>query len=129
MRYALCLLLLTLAATAHARDAYHFPATVNEQQVLTIEAYVDITAMEPLIRDFQVAEPTVTVDFADSLTNDVFAAAAAACDAQRTYADLYITSSSDHVVKLANDGCAQRYDSDAVQALPAWANTGFAPNA
>ena len=122
MRYMLGLALLLMPTVAQARDAYHFPAPGGEQQVLTIEASVDITAMEPLIRDFQALEPTITIDFADSLTNDVFAAAAAACDAQRTYADLFITSSSDHVVKLANDGCAQRYESSAVQALPEWAN-------
>lgn len=122
MKYIFGLLLLLMPGLAQARDAYHFPAPGGEQQVLTIEASIDITSMEPLIRDFQALEPTVTVDFADSLTNDVFAAAAAACEAQKTYADLFITSSSDHVVKLANDGCAQRYDSNAVQSLPEWAN-------
>lgn len=122
MKYIFGLLLLLMPGLAQARDAYHFPAPGGEQQVLTIEASIDITSMEPLIRDFQALEPTVTVDFADSLTNDVFAAAAAACEARKTYADLFITSSSDHVVKLANDGCAQRYDSNAVQSLPEWAN-------
>jgi iron(III) transport system substrate-binding protein len=122
MKYMIALSLLLLPCAAQARDTYHFPAPGGEQQVLTIEASIDITSMEPLIRDFQALEPTVTVDFADSLTNDVFAAAAAACEARKTYADLFITSSSDHVVKLANDGCAQRYDSNAVQSLPEWAN-------
>lgn len=122
MKYLVALSLLLLPCAAQARDAYHFPAPGGEQQVLTIEASIDITSMEPLIRDFQALRPTVTVDFADSLTNDVFAAAAAACDARKTYADLFITSSSDHVVKLANDGCAQRYESGAVQSLPEWAN-------
>ena len=122
MKYMIALSLLLLPCAAQARDTYHFPAPGGEQQVLTIEASIDITSMEPLIRDFQALRPTVTVDFADSLTNDVFAAAEAACNAQKTYADLFITSSSDHVVKLANDGCAQRYESDAVQSLPEWAN-------
>ena len=42
-----------------------------------------------LERDFQALEPSITVDFADALTNDVFAAATAACDACRTFADLF----------------------------------------
>jgi iron(III) transport system substrate-binding protein len=115
----LCALLLPAAASA--RDAYHFPAPDGERQVLTIEASIDISAIEPLIRDFQELEPGITVDFADSLTNDVFAAATGACDAGRSFADLFITSSSNHVVKLANDGCAERYEGDAA-ALPGWAN-------
>lgn len=123
MRVALAILLLLLAGhAAAARDPYHFPAPGGEQQVLVIEASVDISAMEPLIRDFQSLEPNITVDFADSLTNDVFAAATAACDAGGTFADLFITSSSNHVVKLVNDGCAQRYESNATEALPEWAN-------
>jgi iron(III) transport system substrate-binding protein len=122
MKFIIALSMMLLPCTAQARDAYHFPAPGSEQQVLTIEASIDITSMEPLIRDFQALRPTVTIDFADSLTNDVFAAAAAACDARKTYADLFITSSSDHVVKLANDGCAQRYESSAIQSLPEWAN-------
>jgi len=122
MRWILALPLLLMPATATARDAYHFPAPGGEQQVLTIEASIDISAMEPLIRDFQALEPTITVEFADALTNDVFAAAREACDAGRTFADLFITSSSNHVVKLANDACAQRYDSNAAGALPEWAN-------
>lgn len=122
MRYVFGFLLLLLPAAAQARDAYHFPAPGGEQQVVAIEASVDYSAMEPLIRDFQAAHPTVTVDFADSLTNDVFAAATEACDAQETFADLYITSSSDHAVKLANDGCALPYEPGAAQSMPAWAN-------
>lgn len=114
-----CIALAPLQAAA--RDAYHFPAPGGERQVLAIEASIDISAMEPLIRDFQAIEPNITVDFADSLTNDVFAAATAACEAGRPFADLFITSSSNHVVKLANDACAQRYRGDS-GGLPAWAN-------
>lgn len=123
MRFVLCCLpMVLMPALAQARDAYHFPAPGGEQQSVAIEASVDISAMEPLIRDFQALEPTITVDFADSLTNDVFAAASAACDAEMTFADLFITSSSNHVVKLVNDGCALRYESNAVRSLPEWAN-------
>jgi iron(III) transport system substrate-binding protein len=126
MKRALALLLLGLLAVmpaaTEAREAYHFPAPGGERQVLAIEASIDISAIEPLIRDFQALEPSITVDFADALTNDVFAAATAACDAGRTFADLFITSSSNHVVKLVNDACAQRYESDAAAALPEWAN-------
>lgn len=121
MRQAFGLLLLLFADAAQARDAYRFPAPGGERQVVTIEASVDISAMEPLIRDFQAVEPTATVEFADSLTNEVFAAATIACDEGRTFADLFISSSSDHVVKLANDGCALPYESSAVQSLPGWA--------
>ncbi|SEA81049.1 iron(III) transport system substrate-binding protein [Pelagibacterium halotolerans] len=114
--------LVSLSGPAMARDVYSFPAPGGETEVLAIEASADLSAMEPLIRDFQTLDPNVTVRFADSLTNDVFAAALEACRNGEVFADLVITSSVDHVAKLTNDGCAQRYESALTQRIPDWAN-------
>ncbi|MCD7059128.1 ABC transporter substrate-binding protein [Pelagibacterium xiamenense] len=116
------LLALCLATPAAARDVYMFPAPGPETETLVIEASADLVAIEPLIRDFQEIEPGVTIQYADSLTNDVFAAALEACRKETVFADLMITSSVDHIAKLTNDGCAQRHESAATEAIPDWAN-------
>lgn len=120
--FAIAFGLAGLVGPALPREVYTFPAPNGESEVLTIEASADLSAMEPLIRDFQVLEPTVSVHFADSLTNDVFAAALRACRSGEVFADLMITSSVDHVAKLTNDGCAQRHESALTQQVPDWAN-------
>ena len=122
MRYWLAALVLFAAAPAQAREEYVFPAQAGETERLMIEASADLAAIEPLIRDFQALEPSVTVHYADSLTNEVFAAAWEACRAGRTFADIMITSSVDHVAKLANDGCATRHELPASVSVPDWAN-------
>src|SRR5690554_3980997 len=106
----------------YARDAHVYPAPGTETEVLVIETSTDLSAIEPLILDFQSIEPGITIEYADQLTNEVFAAALKACEDGAFFADLLITSSVDHVAKLTNDGCAQYHESPATGALPEWAN-------
>jgi iron(III) transport system substrate-binding protein len=121
-RTLLWLALAALSLSAMAREEFVFPALEGEIETLVIEASADIAAIEPLIRDFQVVEPNVTVHYADSLTNEVFAAAMAACLEERRFADIVISSSVDHIARLTNDGCAQRHESSLTATAPAWAN-------
>ncbi|MAN78582.1 MAG: ABC transporter substrate-binding protein [Rhizobiales bacterium] len=112
----------SFVAPLEAREEYHFPAPAGQSETLVIEASADIAAIEPLIRDFQRIEPNITIEYADSLTNDVFAAAMEACSAGRGFADIVISSSVDHIARLTNDGCAQHHESALTANMPGWAN-------
>src|SRR5690349_21346812 len=105
-----CLLML-LCCPAMAGTSYEFKSLGAEAGHLRIEASGDIEAIEPLIRDFQELEPTLSVTYVDSLTNDLYGMMQQACARGATVADLVFSSSADHMVKLANDGCAQPHTS------------------
>lgn len=122
----LALLLALLAAgTAGAEEVTRFPASEHERTVLTIRAAADADAMAPLIRDYQQLYPDVTVIYHEYVTADLFGEVAAACAAGRAArdypADVVISSSVDHLIKLANDGCARAHRSFETARQPDWA--------
>lgn len=117
---AILLVLLSWLAPARA-ETFEFPAAGVDAPRLLIEGSGDIEAIGPLIRDFQLANPGIAVTYVDALTNDLFARMAAACEDGRALPDLVFSSSVDHMVKLANDGCAGAYRSRETQRLPAHA--------
>jgi iron(III) transport system substrate-binding protein len=113
--------LLAMTGIASAKENFRFPAVGPETAVLTIHASADISAIEPMIRDFQQSEPGITVDFTDYLTNELYDLLAGQCATGETMADIVISSSVDHIAKLANDGCAQAYQSPDASRIPDWA--------
>lgn len=113
--------LVALAGAAWGQETVHmFPAPGPERQVLTLDTATDLAAFEPLIRDFQRIAPDVTIRYREFVTNALFEAARRQCTADRPVADLVITSSVDHLVVLANEGCALAHRSPETQAIPAW---------
>jgi iron(III) transport system substrate-binding protein len=117
----IALLLLTASGLAAAKENFRFPAVGAETAVLTIHAVADLSAIEPMIRDFQKAQPGVTVDFTDYLTNELYDLLADQCAKGEAMADIVISSAVDHIAKLANDGCAQSYLSPNTSRIPDWA--------
>jgi iron(III) transport system substrate-binding protein len=113
--------LATMASLAAAKENYRFPAVGQETGVLTIHAVADLSAIEPMIRDFQESQPGITVDYTDYLTNELYDLLVAQCAKGETMADIVISSSVDHIAKLANDGCAQTYSSLNTSRIPDWA--------
>ena len=101
-------------------EEVRFRAPAVERTVLSIHAATDLSAMEPLIRDFQSTSPEVTVEFTEYVTTDLFARAQEACGAKQGFADLVLSSSVDQLVKLVNDGCALSHRSPATLDLPKW---------
>ncbi|TPK65596.1 ABC transporter substrate-binding protein [Mesorhizobium sp. B2-4-19] len=99
-----------------------FPATAKETGHLVIHAATDLEAMRPLLRDFQAGNPNIRIDYLDYVTNDLFREARDACRAGTSEADILLSSSVDQLVRLANDGCAQRHDSPETRSVPDWAN-------
>ncbi|QRE74622.1 ABC transporter substrate-binding protein [Methylobacterium aquaticum] len=126
-RLALLLALaLALASPAAAEEVVRFPASEHERTTLAIRSAADTDAMAPLIRDYQLLYPDVTVVYHEYITADLFSRVAAACAAGRGpsdyAADVVISSSVDHLIKLANDGCARSHRSIETGRQPDWAN-------
>ncbi|MDQ0471980.1 ABC transporter substrate-binding protein [Labrys wisconsinensis] len=123
IRRALVLALVAagLAAAPARAESVSFPARGAQTQRLIIHAATDVAAMTPLIRDFQATRPGIAVDYDDLPDNALFEAMRRACDSGRAPADIVISAAVDHVVKLANDGCARPRAAGPAPRLPAWA--------
>lgn len=117
-----CLAFLGLLASgeAGAGDVRRVPAPGTEHEVIRIRAATDLAAMEPLIRDFQNLRPDVAVEYHEGQTVDLFAQAQSECRTRDNSADLLISSSTDQLVRLANDGCAAPAPTAVASGLPRW---------
>lgn len=121
MRHACLALLLSLwAALACAfeiEESRSYPAPGGSE--LRILSTADADVFEPIITAFQALYPiAITYDVASSAQ-----VMTGLYDEGAQY-DLAISSAMDLQTKLANDGLAQRYSSDATAALPPWAKWG-----
>ncbi|MGF7009149.1 signal transduction histidine kinase/ABC-type Fe3+ transport system substrate-binding protein [Aminobacter sp. BE110] len=106
---------------AQAQTTTLFPVE-GETELISIHAATDLYALRPLILDYQKLSPGTTIEVVEYVTNDLFSAAQKACKEQRPLGDLVLSSAVDQLVKLANDGCAQRASGQYLQSLPRWAN-------
>lgn len=98
--------LVTSCGLAQAETVYDFPARVKGGKPLRIEASGDIEVIQPLIAAFQSLHPSISVTYSDSLTNELYSRLEKACAGDAPMADLVFSSAVDHMVRLANDGCA-----------------------
>lgn len=121
MRMLAAILIVLAAASAAEAGTYRFPATVAGGGELHIEGSGDIEAIQPLISDFQSLNPNISITYVDTLTNDLYARLITACDSGEAVADLVFSSSVDHMVKLANDGCASPHRSPETARVPPYA--------
>lgn len=113
---------LVASAPAGAETLTRFYAPAGTGPTLTIRSSTDLAVMRPLIEDFQALRPDVSVIYGEHLTNELNDLAAAACREARPFADLVISSSADHIVKLVNDGCGRPHVSADTRLAPAYAN-------
>lgn len=97
-------------------DQHSYPAEMEMQQ-LRILSTADRNVFEPIISAFQAENPTISIDYVVASSAQVMQAI---YDEQAPF-DLVISSAMDLQTKLANDGYAQTYMSDATQKLPTWA--------
>ena len=123
MKRIIAILIFMLSSmSALAGTVYEFKAVGSETGPLRIEASGDIEAIGPLIKDFQELEQGISITYVDSLTNDLFGMMQKACAGKEAVADLVFSSSVDHMVKLANDGCAQPHISPETARAPPFAS-------
>ncbi|MDR6955487.1 iron(III) transport system substrate-binding protein [Ancylobacter sp. 3268] len=119
--FALALMFAAITG-APAQTMTRFPAITTQVDTLSIHAATDLYALEPLIRDFQQLSPGTMVEIVEYVTNDLFSTAGGACDDGGALGDVFLSSSVDQLVKLANDGCAQRIEGADLARAPRWAN-------
>jgi iron(III) transport system substrate-binding protein len=117
---ALAVLTASIPGRAKGAEPVRFQARAGEKAVLSILSAADLSAMEPLIRDFQSTSPDVSIEYTEYITTDLFSTVQAACETRHGIADLVVSSSVDQLVKLVNDGCALRYRSPMTAGLPDW---------
>lgn len=121
LRSALAGLALHLACLPSRAETTLFPAQAAAPgETLRLHAATDLEAMRPLIEDFQSLRPDVALEYEEDQTVDLFARAQAECRAKASSADLLISSSTDQLVRLANDGCAAAAPASVVSTLPGW---------
>src|SRR6185295_8960586 len=82
-RLAVAVLAMLPVGLACALERTRFAAPGGEETVLSIHAAADLSAMQPLIRDFQSIAPNVTIDYVEYVSNDLFALLQASCKAKR----------------------------------------------
>jgi iron(III) transport system substrate-binding protein len=104
----------------------YFPALENEGgQPLVVSSSIEAGFMRPFLLAFQRRNPNLPIAYIQSRNSALLAQALAACRAHDWAADIYLTSSSDHLVRLANENCAETLPSSVAQAAPAkaaWRN-------
>ncbi|MGI9390200.1 MAG: ABC transporter substrate-binding protein [Boseongicola sp.] len=84
---------------------------------LRIISTADRAAFEPILLGFQSENPDIAIDYTITSTTELMKALAE----ENAEFDLVISSAMDLQTKLANDGFARVYRSDATDRLPDWA--------
>lgn len=116
-------LLLAMLNSAWA-DSYTFKSKsemVGAPVTLTIYSTTDIDAARPLVSAFQGLYPHIGVTYHDIQSIDLYDRVIHESDEMQETADLVFSSAMDLQMKLANDGYAERYQSEVTNAIPSWA--------
>lgn len=118
MRYACLALLLTFLAgvssALEVEDHRRYPGTGDEE--LHVISTADLEVFEPYLLAFQAARPDLTIDYTVASSAELHRAIR-----NGAVFDLALSSAMDLQFQLANDGYAQRHQSDRTLALPNWA--------
>jgi iron(III) transport system substrate-binding protein len=104
----------TLSSALTIENHKHYPGTGDE--VLRILSTADLEVFEPYLQAFQQSRPALSIDYTVVSSAELYRAIR-----QGAAFDLALSSAMDLQFRLANDGFARRYRSDATTALPHWA--------
>lgn len=85
----------------------YFPAPREEGLPLIISATVDAGFMRPFLLAFQRHNPTVSLVYVQSRSGPFLKQALDSCHRDGMPADIYLSASSDQLMRLANENCAQ----------------------
>ncbi|WP_084862155.1 substrate-binding domain-containing protein [Salibaculum halophilum] len=104
----------TLSSALTIENHKHYPGTGD--QVLRILSTADLEVFEPYLQAFRDSRPALSIDYTVVSSAELYRAIR-----QGAAFDLALSSAMDLQFRLANDGFARRYRSDATTALPQWA--------
>lgn len=104
----------------------YFPAREAEQgPPLVVSGSIEAGFMRPFLLAFQRHNPALSIAYIQARNDALLDRALAACKRHERAADIYLTSSTDHLVRLANENCAADLPSaigDAAPAQASWRN-------
>ncbi|MGJ8528092.1 ABC transporter substrate-binding protein [Maritalea sp.] len=89
----------------------------NGQELLSVLSTADIDVFEPIILAFQRENPSINIEYVTTGSTELMKA----IYVENAQFDLVISSAMDLQTKLANDGFARDYSSEATSSLPDWA--------
>lgn len=117
--FAFSLILICAATWAYAFEKEQVArfGPPHGTQVLRIISTADIAFFRPMITSFLATQPGVAIDYTVTSSTELQKAIAQ----ENQPFDMVVSSAMDLQMKLANDGTARRYRSEATTALPDWA--------
>lgn len=117
-------LVLSCSCSSQARATTTvFPATSGVTgQTLTIASVTDLAAFRPMITAFQAHYRDVSISYEESTSESLDAVSATACNSDRYFADLVISSSLPRQIWMVNEGCTEPLGTGIGNAVPGWAN-------
>lgn len=112
-----CALVLPTTANAYEIEAEQYFQGADGGPEISIMSTADLSVFTPLIFGFQAQNPTINIRYVVLSSAELFQAVFT----EQANPDLVISSAMDLQTKLANDGFAQSFRSQATEALPDWA--------
>lgn len=101
----------------------YLPAPKGEQGLpLVISGSIEAGFMRPFLLAFQRHNPNLAIVYIQARNDALLDRALTACRRHERTADIYLTSSTDHLVRLANENCAATLPAAIGQAAPAQAS-------
>jgi iron(III) transport system substrate-binding protein len=96
-------------------------AAARDEGKVVVYSTTDLSAVAALIRDFELANPGIKVEYNDLNSTELHNRYLSETAARRPSADVLWSSAMDLQMKLANDNFAARYQSPEAHSLPEWA--------
>ena len=123
---ATLLALVATAVLAQFPSEYHagyrkIVTAAQREGQLVIYSSTDLSAAAPLISEFEMLYPGITVEYNEMNSPEVYARFVSETDVNGRSADVTWSSSMDLQIKLANDGYAESYRTPEARFLPPWA--------
>lgn len=115
--FVIALIIATASAFAFEIEDQKIYSSPGGIETLRILSTADIDVFEPIIMEFQRLNPSINIDYVVSSSTELMKA----IYEEDAIFDLAISSAMDLQTKLANDGFARSYSSEATVALPDWA--------
>jgi iron(III) transport system substrate-binding protein len=119
-------LLILWVAGGAAAQSYEEPHqrlvdSAVQESAVTVLSTTDLAEVQDLLAGFRARYPGIRLDYEKGNSTAIYERVRGESDADAGTVDLVWSSAMDLQLKLVNDGYAQRYEAQALHALPDWA--------